>query len=344
MKAASITAERRLEKTKLMTVKGSAREISIQEFSSLNRHLRHEDLLVANISATVPASLWARHVAGREVFEIRLAAFAGEDPSDLSHWWAIALGEGDWRLATEARGPGPRFEIGDELEFAPGFGARVVARDPRHGSLFQIRLSAEDIGPALYRHGRPIQYSYHRRALDLWDVQTPLAQIPLSVEPPSALFPFTWQQLFAIERRSRIVYLLHGAGISSTGDSALDRILPLSEFFSLPRETLHAIEETRNRGGRVIAIGTSAARAVESAFVNVDKPVASGRTSLRLGPSRPMRVVGGLLTGFHDAGTSHYELETSLLRTDAISGAETEGRRHGFRGHEFGDSVLLLKE
>ena len=111
----------------------------------------------------------------------------------------------------------------------------------------------------------------------MWDVWTPLAARPVAFEPPSAGFALDWKLLRALSARGiDLATLTHAAGISSTGDPALDAKMPFDEPYDLPRRTVQAIARTQASGGRVVALGTTVTRALEHA--------ASGGKQLRPGP------------------------------------------------------------
>ncbi len=126
---------------------------------------------------------------------------------------------------------------------------------------------------ALYREGRPVQYSYLAHDLPLWAVQTVYAARPWAFEMPSAGRPLSWEILLALRRKGvRWASLTHAAGLSSTGDPAIDAALPLAERYDIPAATVRAVADTRARGGRVIAVGTTVVRALEGAAVEGRRP------------------------------------------------------------------------
>jgi S-adenosylmethionine:tRNA ribosyltransferase-isomerase len=335
------SAARRFDATQLMVLGRGAPEFGT--FARFEEYLRPGDLLVMNLSGTLPGSIWVRK--GSEGFELRLAAFAGDSLRGLREWWAVSFGAGDWRQPTEERGPPPKLRPGDILATDSGLRMEVLAVDADQPRLLRLSFLGEDFLPALYASARPIQYSYQAEELALWDVQTPLAQLPLSVEAPSALFPFRWEKLLALKRKCALAFLYHGAGLSSTGDAGLDAHLPLPEFFSIPARTVEAWRHARERGGRVIAVGTSAARALESAkgISGGEARRIEGVTDLRINASRQLRRVDGLLTGYHEPLTSHFELESAFVREEELRAGFREAEKRGFRRHEFGDSTLLLR-
>lgn len=345
MKPMKYSASRRHDSTRLLIAGEQSSAMTVAAFGDIDKFVNEKDLFIFNTSGTIPASFDGFFENDGSELEVRLATFAGAHPGDFSRWWAVLFGSGDWRMPTEERGAVRTPVIGERIIIS-GNGYRLTAKvtevSAKNGRLIRIRFLEEDPAPALFALGRPIQYSYHREPLKLWDVQTPLAQAPLSVEPPSALFPFTWQRILALIRGHQAAFILHAAGLSSTGDSELDGDLPLSEYYSVPDETAAAIEATRARGGRVIAVGTTVARALESFWAG-DRRGRSGYTSLKLGPHLKPKVVDGLITGFHEPGTSHYLLESAFLDQAVVKEAFERASEAGFVGHEYGDLFLIWK-
>ena len=117
----------------------------------------------------------------------------------------------------------------------------------------------------------------------------------------------------------------------------------MAEPFIVPATTARLVNMTRANGGRVIAIGTTATRAIESA-ASIDGMVhaVDGWTNLVIGPDRPARVVDGLITGWHDAGASHLLLLEAVAGPAVVAAAYREAVTRGYLWHEFGDSALLL--
>src|SRR5262249_30721639 len=152
----------------------------------------------------------------------------------------------------------PPIHPGDRLRLGP-LSAEVVGWLD-HPRLVALRFdgSADAIWDGIARHGRPIQYAHLPEPLELWDVWTPIAAAPAAFEPPSAAFILDGRSLAAMrERGIGFVTLTHAAGISSTGDDELDRRLPFDEPYHIPEATAAAIDQTRARGGRIVAVGTT---------------------------------------------------------------------------------------
>lgn len=210
-----------------------------------------------------------------------------------------------------------------------------------------VALSFEGAPDAIWaglaRHGRPIQYAHVPAPLAIWDVWTPIAGPPVAFEPPSAGFALDWRSLAAMRARGiAFATLTHAAGISSTGDPALDNLLPFDEPYSIPAATASAIRAARARGGRIIAIGTTVLRALEAAGApNGIVRAGSGVATARIGAGTNLRIVDALLTGAHEAGTSHHALLGAFLDGTMLHRLDAELAANRYRTHEFGDSVLI---
>lgn len=325
----------------LLVVDAERRTLVPARMGSLGSWLRPGDLLVLNDAATAPAAIEARTSDGRAV-ELRIVRAALPDVR------AIALGDGDRFAPTEARGAPPALEAGDTLEIAPGV-ALVVERSGFEGRLLCLRTDAEPqrFFGALYGRGRPIQYAYVARPLSLYHVQTPFASRPWAAEMPSAGRPLSWRTLGALRRSGvQLGRLTHGAGISSTGAAALDAALPFPERYEIPPETAALVNDTRRRGGRVVAAGTTVVRALESAARSGNGLVQGGvgEAELVLGSGSERLVVDAVLTGIHEAGTSHHRLLGAFADEALLEGALSEAGALAFSIHEFGDSMLVLGE
>src|SRR5689334_5299802 len=228
--------------------------------------LRPNDLVIANDAATLPASLSGVHQQTGKTIEVRLAGRDSLDPLDVKRFSAIVFGEGDFHLRTEDRPLPPALERGDTLVLGP---LRATVKEllghPRLISLL-FDGTPDQIWAGLASHGKPIQYSHLQTSLELWDVWTRIAGPPVASEPPSAGFILDWHVLGGIrEHCAAFATITHAAGISSTGDEDLDHLLPFDEPYHIPLATAEAVELTRRRGGRVIAVGTTVVRALEAA-------------------------------------------------------------------------------
>jgi S-adenosylmethionine:tRNA ribosyltransferase-isomerase len=311
--------------------------------SALPSHLRAGDLLVANDAATLPASLSGLHGRSGQPIEVRLAGRRSLAVDDVREFTAIAFGEGDHRTRTEDRAAPPALQAGDGLWLGP-LRAEVI-RTLGHPRLIELRFEGtpDAIWAGIARHGKPIQYAHVPEPLALWDVWTRVAALPVAFEPPSAGFVLDWQLLQRLrERGIGFATLTHAAGISSTGDDALDARLPFDEPYHLPEATVRAIAGTRARGGRVVALGTTVTRALEHA-ASQPRGLRSGfgLATQRIGAHTPLQVVDALISGTHEPGTSHHGLLQAFAGEGLLRRVDSALEHGGYRTHEFGDSVLL---
>jgi S-adenosylmethionine:tRNA ribosyltransferase-isomerase len=192
----------------------------------------------------------------------------------------------------------------------------------------------------LDRYGFPIRYKYVRQEWPLSYYQTVFAGERGSSEMPSAGRPFTQGLVDQLKAKGVQIQpiLLH------TGVSSLESYEPpYEEYFRVPPETARAVNQVRLQGGRVIAVGTTVVRALETA-AGEDGQVRCGEgyTSLVITPECGVKVVNGLLTGLHEPRSSH------LMMLEAIAGSRHVRRTYeaalqgGYLWHEFGDLHLIL--
>ncbi|MBV8552743.1 MAG: S-adenosylmethionine:tRNA ribosyltransferase-isomerase [Acidobacteriaceae bacterium] len=340
MIAASLPVQRP-SNAKLLVVdsRGKTANRARSEFVSL---LRPGDVVVANDAATLPASLSGRHGPSGRRIEVRLA---GRDSLDgVRQFSAVAFGEGDFRTRTEDRPAPPTLNSGDRLELGPLRG--TIARLLNHPRFVLLRFdgSAQEIWEGLARHGRPIQYAHVPVPLALWDTWTPIAGPPVAFEAPSAGFVLDWNMLAAMSVRGiRFGTITHAAGISSTGDSELDALLPFDEPYRIPVSTALMIRRAQVQGGRIIAIGTTVVRALEHAAAMFDGVVPAGErlATQRIGACSRIRIVDAILSGTHERGSSHYEMLRAFVPDKTLARIDRELNAYEYRTHEFGDSVFI---
>jgi S-adenosylmethionine:tRNA ribosyltransferase-isomerase len=214
-----------------------------------------------------------------------------------------------------------------------------------HPRLFRLHFLGDQsrILAGLARHGRPIQYAHIKEPLALYDVWTKIAADPMAFEPPSAGFALDWRtQARWRQRRVGFATITHAAGISSTGDPALDLRLPFDEPYRIPERTAAAIMRAKSNHRRVVAIGTTVARALEAAASSDGGARAGdGVASERIGRETPLRVVDTILTGVHRPGENHFELLRAFVTDAVLNEISVTVSEHGYRPHEFGDFILI---
>jgi S-adenosylmethionine:tRNA ribosyltransferase-isomerase len=300
-------------------------------FGELPRFLSAGDLLVVNTSATMAAAM----DGGR----------AGERPVTVD--FSTPLDDGTWlvelRHSDAEHGRVRDAAAGEVIALAGGTTVTLLHRYPEAGSerMWAVTVAgSDDVIGSLARHGRPIRYSYVPAVWPLSDYQTVFSRDPGSAEMPSAGRPFSGDLVARLVSAGVVLapITLH-AGVASleAGEP------PLPERYSVPESTARLINLARASGNRVIAVGTTCTRAVESAADAAGTVHASsGWTDLVLGERHPARVVTGLITGWHDPDASHLALLRSVAGPDLVAAAYAEAGRAGYLGHEFGDSCVLL--
>lgn len=305
--------------------------VSIAPFATLASHLRAGDVIVVNDAATLPGSLRGATVRGEEL-ELRLSA-----PIEADRLVGVLFGAGDHRTRTEHRPPPPRIALGDRIRLGTSL-ARVVRIDGR-----RVEVAVDAPWQLVYGNGAPIQYAHRTERLPLYAVQTAYAARPWAAEMPSAGRPVTWDVLLGLRRAGiAVASLTHAAGLSSTGDELLDHALPWPERYEIPRTTVDAISTARARGGRVIAIGTTVVRALESAAQAGEIIAGGGIARLRIDASHTLRVVDGLVSGLHVPGESHFDLLSAFAPREHLARALDIATAHGLSSHELGDACLLV--
>jgi S-adenosylmethionine:tRNA ribosyltransferase-isomerase len=341
MRAAALPVQRSPE-AKLLVIDAAGR-LQHAPRSKLAEFLRRGDLLVANDAATLPASLSGTHLRSGAEIELRLAGRGSLRTDDVRRFGAVVFGAGDHRTRTEDRRTPPEMQPGDLLRLGPLCARIERLRD--HPRLIALRFDGtpDAIRAGLAQHGRAIQYAHMAPPLALWDVWTRIAALPAAFEAPSAGFVLDWQLLRRLrERGVGFATLTHAAGLSSTGDPALDARLPFDEPYRLPAATVAAIDATRAHGGRVIALGTTVVRALEhAASRDGTLPAGAGLADQRIGARTRLRVVDAIVSGTHERATSHFELLRAFTDDATLRRADAALETHGYLTHEFGDSVLI---
>lgn len=296
--------------------------------TDLPSQLSPGDLLVLNDAATIPASLFGT-LEGQPL-EVRLAAHT-DDPDRVR---AVLFGAGDWRTRTEDRARPPAAKTGSRILLGEGV-ATVVAVSDLSPRLVELEIDLHEV----FRSGRPVQYAHLAEALELSAVQTGFASRPWAFEMPSAGRPLSASVLLDVKRHGvEVATLTHAAGLSATGDPAIDAALPLPERYEIPPATVEAVE----RAGRVVAAGTTVVRALEGCHANHGKLVPGGGvTDLIVDEHHRPRVVGAVISGIHSPEESHYRLLRAFAPEPLLARAVTHASAAGYHDHEFGDLMLL---
>jgi S-adenosylmethionine:tRNA ribosyltransferase-isomerase len=295
-------------------------------FRELPRFLAAGDLLVVNVSAPIPAALPALRADGTSL-ELRLST---------------PMPDGRW-LVELRLGPDPFAEgrEGESIRLPDGGRATLLGRYARGRRLWIADLELPDsLDRYVAAHGRPVRYGYVTEHWPLDAYRNVYALEPGSAEAPSAGRPFTHALLTRLAAKGVLVapVVLH-TGVSSleAGEE------PYPERYRVPEETARLVNAVRGWGGRVVAVGTTTVRALETVAA-VDGTVAPGEgwTSLVVTPERGLRAVDGLVTGWHEPAASHIQLLEAAAGADLLERSYVAALERGYLWHEFGDSQLIL--
>ncbi|HEY3873234.1 MAG TPA: S-adenosylmethionine:tRNA ribosyltransferase-isomerase [Actinocrinis sp.] len=299
--------------------------------------LRPGDLLIVNNSATIPAALRGTLPSGEPVALHLSSAEPGQAGGYLVE---LRRPENGTTRPYLEPGSSPAY-AGLVVELPDGASAELIAQFTRR--LWYARFTlprGQALAAFLNTHGKPIRYSYVDRDWPLSAYQTVFATEPGSSEMPSAARPFTPGLVARLVARGVLIapITLHTGVASPEAHEA-----PYAERFRVPETTAQLVNHVRSSGGRVIAIGTTAVRAIESAVGRGGKVrAADGWTDLVITPQRGVRAIDGLLTGWHEPRASH------LLMLEAVAGRPlldlcyAEAIAERYLWHEFGDVNLLL--
>jgi S-adenosylmethionine:tRNA ribosyltransferase-isomerase len=318
-------------------------------FAELGQFLHAGDVLVVNTSATLPAAVPAR-VDGRPV-ELHLStpaaagahAGGGARAVGRAHAGRESAGVATWvvELRTPARTPLRAPEMGTRLELPGDAEAELVAPYLGSARLSVARLFlGETVENYLGRHGHPIRYRHTEIELPIEAYQTVFAREPGSAEMPSAARPFTTELVAELVSGGVLLapVTLH-CGVSSleAGES------PYPERYRVPAETARLVNAVRDWGGRVIAVGTTVVRALETVAARDGTVSAgSGLTRLVVTPERGLLAIDGLITGWHEPESSHLSLLEAAAGPELLRRSYEAAHTARYRCHEFGDSHLIL--
>jgi S-adenosylmethionine:tRNA ribosyltransferase-isomerase len=300
-------------------------------FSELPRFLSEGDLVVINTSGTLAAEVDGT-VSDRAPVQVHLSTRL---PAGL---WTVEIRQEGEALLTASAGDVIELPAGGRVAllapYSPGPGGNGVR-------LWVSRVETpERLYSYLARHGRPIRYGYVRGSYPLSAYQNVYVTEPGSAEMPSAGRPFTPEVLTRLVAKGVGVapVLLH------TGVASLEaNEPPYAEYFRVSLPTAHRINDARRAGGRVIGIGTTVVRALES-VVDEHGHVhpSEGWTETVVSPERPVRSVDGFLTGWHEPEASHLAMLEAIAGRDLLEASYAAALSEGYLWHEFGDVHLIL--
>lgn len=323
------------DRVKLLVVDRENGETYHSTFNHLPDFLKRGDLLVFNSSRTLPASLKTLSNSKHHISEIRLAEHLPDDS------WLVLI------LSDKNRKNHNTIKSGLKIEFKTGLSAVIDKRDSYNPRLWKVRFSetGAELINIFYEIGQPIRYGYISVPLPLEYYMTVFAVDPGSAEMPSAGRAFTWRMLFDLKNKGiETAFLTLHTGLSSYLDDNLTGIhIVGSEEYFIPAGTVTKIESARANGGRVIAVGTTVVRALESSAACAGRVIAGhAYTTLRITQGHILKIANGLITGFHEPEASHLDLISAFLNPAQIRTTYEEAIERKYLWHEFGDLSLIL--
>jgi len=318
------------DEVKLLVAHKRSRKIAHAQFRDLPAFLAPGDAVVVNTSATLPAALPAAREDGTSL-ELRLSTPVPHRAPD--RWWIVELRVGE-RPFLSAR-------AGEVVALPAGGSAEIVAPYAGSRRLWLARFELpQPFHAYLEAHGHPIRYGYVPRDWPLERYQTVYADEPGSAEMASAGRPFSCNLITRLVARG-----VHVAPITlHTGVSSPERNEPpYPERYRVPESTARLVNAVHGWGGRVIAVGTTVVRALETVAQD-DGSVAAGEgwTSHIVCAECKVRVVDGLITGWHEPEASHLDMLQAIADEDVLERSYHAALDHGYLWHEFGDSHLIL--
>ena len=314
------------DSSRLLVIHRNTRALDHRTFRDIADYLRPNDLLIANDSRVLPARLWARKPTGGRIELLLLR--------QVDDWWEVLA-----RPAARLR-PGMLLSIGDEGTHAAEVGERTASG----GMLFRFSAPAEEVAA---QHGQTPLPPYIKAPLaDPERYQTVYSRVAGSAAAPTAGLHFTPQLLERLTSRGvRFAFVTLHVGLDTFRPMQVERITDHqmhSELVVVPDETARAIHETRAAGGRVIAVGTTAVRSLESWAAAETQLGWSGWTKLFIYPGYELRVVGALITNFHLPRSTLMLLVSAFAGADLIRRAYRVAIEHEYRFFSFGDATLIL--
>ena len=327
----------RRDGVKLLVVDRKGGAISSDIFMNLSEYINEGDLLVVNNSRIIKASLSA--------YFPRLGKY-GDFNFGTSRTGGMVLAE-----------PRPKelnrdLRANDEVQLiGPDVSAKLIRKHEEFERFWWIDpgVDGNNLMTVMKSYGKPITYSHVAFPVSEDEYLTEFSRVPGSVEPPSAGIPFTEEVLDDVEGAgAEIAELTLHCNLGSLEFfefSKKERLL--NEEYSIPGRTLRKMVETRSNGGRVIAVGTTVVRALESyALENSidyrEEGSYEGSTDIFIKRGFNFRAVDGLITGMHDGGSSHIDMISALVGPEMLQTAYGLAVQWGYLWHEFGDMTMIL--
>jgi len=318
----------RRDGVRLLVASRSSGELTHTTFDRIVDFLSPGDLVVVNTSGVIPAAIHA----------------TAPDGSAVVVHLSTRLDDGRW--VVELRRPDGTATVRWTEDIVPldlslGDGASVHLHERyRGGRLWTATVrTTMPLFAWLERHGRPIHYGYVEHPWPLSAYQNVYADEPGSAEMPSAGRPFSAEVITRlIATGVDIAPLVLHTGVASLESTEL----PYPERLRVPATTAERVNLTRRLGGRIVAVGTTVVRGLETAGESGIVEPYDGWTDLVITPERGVRIVDGLLTGWHEPEASHLLMLEAVAGRDLLERSYAASLANGYLWHEFGDEHLIL--
>ncbi|MCF6138421.1 S-adenosylmethionine:tRNA ribosyltransferase-isomerase [Pseudalkalibacillus berkeleyi] len=321
----------RRDDVKLMILDSKSGDTTHDQFPRLGQYVHPGDLLVMNVSRTLPAS-----------FKVKLKRCGKLVAEDVEVRLGQRKSNSVWRVLLID----VNVQQGDEMIFSPNLKAFIrSSKKDQPLTTIWFSLKGNALYNELYKLGEPIRYEYIDEKWGLEQYQTVYGTVPGSVEMVSAGRAFTWELLIRLKKAGvQLANITLHTGLSYYGSDQW-QVGPSDslEEYEVPSDTIEKIRQTKQAGGKIIAIGTTVVRALESAVDSEGISVAKrGWTNLHIDENYSLKVVDGLLTGFHEPKASHLDMLSAFVSPELIRQAYSEAIRTKYLWHEFGDINLII--
>ncbi len=329
------------DSVKLLVLDRRSGTISSDRFSKLSDYLRKGDRIVTNNSGLINASLMVYF-------------------KDVGHFGKVNIGTTarDRLILLEPR-PKNLNALLKKNSVAEIVGSgktlKLVRRDGKYRRYWwaDFKMTKKEIFDLAAKIGFPITYEHLHYPVGIDDYSTIFSRVSGSVEPPSAGFPLTKEVKESLEKRgikfSELTLHCNLGSLEPSEFSTEDTLL--EENYMIPVSTLNEIAKTKENGGRVIALGTTVVRALES-FKNMGissseltssmEEVFNGKTDLFIKGGVKISTVDGIITGMHAGNSSHLDMIAAFVGPELLETAYSVAREWGYLWHEFGDSTLII--
>ncbi|WP_099364842.1 S-adenosylmethionine:tRNA ribosyltransferase-isomerase [Fredinandcohnia onubensis] len=316
----------RRDHVRMMMLDRNYGKIQHDLFFHLPEYLQPGDLVILNNSRTIPAVFHAKRLSNGKIgtkVEVRLARRLTENT-----WEALIVQD--------------YTNMGDTFIFAPELSAMVIGiKENTPLAILKFAKKGSDLLNMFYRLGEPVRYEYINHPWDLDYYQTVFASHPGSVEMPSAGRAFSWELLFTLMRKGiQIDFIQLHTGLSYLLDDKWHQTPEENEEeYHISEQTKQRILETKAAGKRVIAVGTTVVRALETFAIS---GALSGVTNLYINEHFPLKIADGIITGLHEPKASHLDMLSAFISKQYLLQAYEHAIDAGYLWHEFGDMNLII--